>query len=294
MLCFRRYRDKERTETDRTSTTPRATTPSEKKPTINVTVNPKSLATTTTNVPSTTKPVTVKPTKKIDMGAATNFGRDEIGINSPTHRNTHAEEDLFGSAIISASTDNQNDLLDDIFKTCSTTNNLATEPVALTTKPADDDFFNPRLDEAQEFGDFASAFGGNPVQTSPPPPSSVTVIDSNIDTKKNDFADFSAAFEPAAPSPAVPTPPATTQLSSNTNLNASANLLFAVNSTPTSAQQTSTGNQNVGDLLSDLDGLSLDVSVPTGKFIHFYLFYSHGKKKILLKKNLFFFFLQIF
>lgn len=185
-----------------------------------------------------------KPTKKIDMGAATNFGRDEIGINSPTHRHTHAEEDLFGGADVSSvSNGNKTDLLDDIFKTCSTTN----EPI--THLKADDDFFNPRENDAHEFGDFASAFGDSAQSTA----TESKAIDNKHDEKKNEFADFNAAFD-------------STQLSSNDNN--TDNLLFAINTTLTNAQvTTSSSNQKVGDLLSDLDGLSLDVSVPTGKFL---------------------------
>ncbi|XP_031632874.1 telomere length regulation protein TEL2 homolog [Contarinia nasturtii] len=259
----RRYRDKERTEstpappaaaavvtTTPRATTPRATTPSEiKKSTINVTVNPKSLSSNQLSTKSK------NISKKIDMGAATNFGRDELGINSPTHRNTHAEEDLFSTSnIINTSTANKSDL-DDIFKTCSTTNNLVSDPVSSQSKRVEDDFFNPRADESQEFGDFASAFGTSSATvqpTTPLPqeqPENNALVDSN-DTKKNEFADFSSAFE------------ANHQTSSNTT-NDPANLLFAINSTSNAQTTASNSNQKVGDLLSDLDGLSLDVSVPT-------------------------------
>lgn len=241
----RRYRDKERSDPERTSAsiTPRAPTPSDKKPTINVTVNPKSLATTGSNAIPPAKSL-AKPTKKIDMGAATNFGRDEIGINSPTHRNTHAEEDLFGGADLSSvSNGNKTDLLEDIFKTCNSTNEPITHP------KADDDFFNPREDDAQEFGDFASAFGDSVQSTA----TESKTVGNRHDEKRNEFADFTAAFD-------------STQSSSNTNN--TDNLLFAINTTLTNAQvTTSSSNQKVGDLLSDLDGLSLDVSVPTGKFL---------------------------
>lgn len=241
----RRYRDKERSEPERTSalTTPRATTPSEKKPTINVTVNPKSLATTGSATVPPAKTL-AKPTKKIDMGAATNFGRDEIGINSPTHRNTHAEEDLFGGADVSSvSNGNKTDLLEDILKTCNTTN----EPT--TNLKADEDFFNIRNDDAHEFGDFASAFGDSAQSTATEP----KIIDNQHEEKRNEFADFTAAFD-------------LTQSSSKTNN--TDNLLFAINTTSTIAQVTaSSSNQKVGDLLSDLDGLRLDVSLPTGKFL---------------------------
>lgn len=220
----------------------------------------------TSNVGSVIK-TAPKPSKKIDMGAATNFGRDEIGINSPTHRNTHAEEDLFGSVNISTTTTaDKNDLLDDIFKTCATTNNLTetgsgSEPVSIQSK-AGDDFFNPRMDETQEFGDFASAFGASTQLSELSQPDKL-VVDNSNDTKKGDFADFGAAFD-ATQSPII------------TDTTNSANLLFAVNIAPTNAQQmTSESNQKVGDLLSDLDGLTLDVSVPTGKFSKFVVFFCY-------------------
>lgn len=263
MQIYRRYRDKEPT-TAPVTTTPRATTPSEiKKSTINVTVNPKSL---TTNTVPNAATKTIKVSKKIDMGAATNFGRDEIGINSPTHRNTHAEEDLFATSNTintSSTTSNSNktDLLDDIFKTCSATTNPMSNTV-LTQSNNDDDFFNPREDESQEFGDFASAFGTSTETTATTIPSAVTVTPvtvqpaeemfENNGSPKNEFADFSAAFTGTNHPTSNPTDPT--------------NLLFAISTTPNAQQTTSNSNQKVGDLLSDLDGLSLNVSVPTGKF----------------------------
>lgn len=254
-----RYRDKERT---RPTTPPapsslsgRATTPLEKKPTINVTVNPKSLV----NPAIVPKAGIPKPTnKKIDMGAASSYGvRTDLGINSPTHRNTHAEEDLFTTddAPVSAIAvlANQTDLLDDIFKTCATvpTNNKS---------QGDDDFFNPREDESQEFGDFASAFGNNSAAT----PVAVNNVKpaASIAADRDEFADFSSAFVPPAPALNI----------STNSLNNSNSLLFGANninqplfnqSEPSSLVGTSTP---VTDLLSDLDGLSLGASVPSGKF----------------------------
>lgn len=265
MNISRRYRDKEPTSAPIT-TTPSATTPSEtkKSTTINVTVNPKSLATTTTSAPnSVTKPAKTTA-KKIDMGAATNFGRDEIGINSPTHRNTHAEEDLFTTSNVivatPAVTANKTDLLEDIFKTCPTTNDLASETVSPQSNK-DDDFFNPREDESQEFGDFASAFGATTATTAPTVPAVPvpSVSPDKLETKKNDFADFGAAFI----SSSTTTPSSSNQTLSNSN--DPANLLFAINTMPNAQLTTSNSNQKVGDLLSDLDGLSLNVSAPTGK-----------------------------
>lgn len=273
---FRRYRDKEPTSAPVT-TTPRATTPSEsKKSSINVTVNPKSLSTTNASH-ATTKPAKIT-TKKIDMGAASNFGRDEIGINSPTHRNTHAEEDLFATnnVIVTAPTSggNKTDLLEDIFKTCPTTNDLPSDTVPSKSNN-DDDFFNPREDESQEFGDFASAFGSS----APTPPVPSVVSTEKLETKKNDFADFGAAFtssSPAVAAAATTTPSSSSSNQTLSNSNDPANLLFAINTTSNAQFTTSNSNQKVGDLLSDLDGLSLNVSAPTGKLFSMIisLFYS--------------------
>lgn len=47
-----------------------------------------------------------KPAKKIDMGAAKNFGKStDLGINSPTHRNTHAEEIIIKVRILGRTSD---------------------------------------------------------------------------------------------------------------------------------------------------------------------------------------------
>lgn len=73
-----------------------------------------------------------KPTgKRIDLGAASNFGKD-LGINSPTHRNTHSE-DLF--SVENNNTTSSNNVIDEL------------------------DDFNPRAEENTEFGDFTTAFG---------------------------------------------------------------------------------------------------------------------------------------
>lgn len=254
MLSRCSYRDNERTRPTTPpapiATTVRATTPSEKKPAINVTVNPKSLV----NPAAIAKSAVSKPSKKIDMGAASNYGtRTDIGINSPTHRNTHAEEDLFdtGDAPSTATVPQpqHSDLLDDIFKTCPTVPNSAEQSAV-----AGDDFFNPREDESAEFGDFASAFGGAPPSTKAPaalprPPS----VDGD------EFADFSSAFVPGAP-----VAPTTNAINSN-------ELLFGTTTvsqplfSPSGPPSLVSNSAPVADLLSDLDGLSLDAPVPSGK-----------------------------
>uniref|UniRef100_A0A8W7PE28 ENTH domain-containing protein n=1 Tax=Anopheles coluzzii TaxID=1518534 RepID=A0A8W7PE28_ANOCL len=175
-----------------------------------------------------------KTTKKIDLGAASGFAKtaatasaasasatpvDQFGINSPTHRNTHAEE-IVGTG------GKQQDIIDDLFKTCPTKSASTTDALV------DEDDFNPRATE--DFGDFESAFGastGKPVLTTT--------------TKGDDFADF-AAFgkEPTQPAAAAP------------STEASTDLLFGL-----SVGNTSTGAANNGgaqiDILSDLSGLSL-------------------------------------
>lgn len=278
-FCSRRYRDKERSEPAASSssatTTPRATTPSERKPAINVTVNPKSLSGGQT---ASAKSAMKTTSKKIDMGAASNFGRDEFGINSPTHRHTHAEEDLFGGAA-AASAANKADLLDDIFQTSSSGGGGGAGAVveASAAVAGDDDFFNPRADEPNDFGDFASAFGGAASATAAPAPAAAAPAPLSLDgvgaSRNCDFADFSA-FDGSQPA---------SQPASNPTQD-SDDLLFAMNASNSNAQTAtlpaaSNSNQRVGDLLSDLDGLSLNVPVPSGEWpqslffclFHFYV-----------------------
>lgn len=261
-LLFSRYRDNERAARPTTptiTTAPRST--AEKSATINVTVNPKSISTVGAISAVPTKSVAPKVSKKIDMGAALNFGRTELGINSPTHRNTHAEEDLFGTADVLASSSaavaDKNDLLDDIFKTCSSTGDAAV-PAAQVD---DDEFFNPRDDENQEFGDFASAFGTTAAATPAATalPSAVPVTANVVPAKKDEFADFSSAFT-AAPNP---TPAATNN----------AEILFGAVPLANPLASNPISSSGVGaDLLSDLDGLSLGAPIPNGECLLFSFF----------------------
>lgn len=244
----RRYRDKEKSTRPTSPTTITATiqkSSSDNVGPINVSVNPKSISSTII----TTAPVksTSKPPKKIDMGAASNYGREAIGINSPTHRNTHNEENLFGTTVpTSSSNENQNDLLDDIFKTCPTP---TTPDIAQTIQSTnDDDFFNPREEERdQEFGDFASAFG-NPAAAQVASPEPVDVI-SKIE-KKDEFADFGSAFSSTN---------ITTSFTSDNNSS-----LLNISNAPLTNLATSNVSP-VNDLLSDLDGLTLSAPISNGK-----------------------------
>uniref|UniRef100_A0A182T6I2 ENTH domain-containing protein n=1 Tax=Anopheles maculatus TaxID=74869 RepID=A0A182T6I2_9DIPT len=207
---------------------------------INLNIKPtggsSGTSSTTTTTASTLRSAQ-KTTKKIDLGAASGFAKtaasaatttspasvDQFGINSPTHRNTHAEE------IVGTSTaGKQQDVLDDLFKTCPT---KATSTSGGTGGLLDEDDFNPRATE--DFGDFESAFGANTGK------SGAAVVTA---TKGDDFADFAAFGTEPVQSKA-----------------ADADLLFGLNVGATGA--TAPSNNGVGgaqmDILSDLSGLSL-------------------------------------
>lgn len=179
------------------------------------------------------------------MGAATNFGKSDLGINSPTHRNTHAEEDLFsGDSTPSNNNNNTKQATENMFKTCS--------PSPSTTPKNDnrhDLDFNPREDE-NEFGDFASAFG------------SATLKD---DVPKDDFADFSNVFaQSAAP---------TSNNANNLLLDPSPMSMFGqftnnpINlMSPSNLYQPQQQPQPSSDLLSDFGGLTFNAPVSNGEF----------------------------
>uniref|UniRef100_A0A182JZQ3 ENTH domain-containing protein n=1 Tax=Anopheles christyi TaxID=43041 RepID=A0A182JZQ3_9DIPT len=174
-----------------------------------------------------------KTTKKIDLGAASGFAKtaatatlatsasttvDQLGINSPTHRNTHAEE-IVGTG------GKQQDVIDDLFKTCPT------KSASSTGATVDEDDFNPRA--AEDFGDFESAFGAS---TGKP----VTTI-----AKGDDFADF-AAFGTTDPTHQAAAPKA----------EASTDLLFGLSGGNATIGLSNNSAAPI-DILSDLSGLSL-------------------------------------
>ncbi|XP_055616290.1 telomere length regulation protein TEL2 homolog [Toxorhynchites rutilus septentrionalis] len=198
-------------------------------------------------------PITVAPTKgtkKIDMGAASNYGKvSDLGINSPTHRNTHAEEIL---ATPDSSGKQNNEILEDLFKTCPG------PPSEGTPSKVDElDDFDPRSEDTakpatagQEFGDFESAFGKGSKPTK----------------AGDDFADFTAfssvpaATATAAPPAAIPSndlffglnPSATSAVPPASAATASGLNLFGMPEQQQSKQKLATN-----DLLSDLSGLTL-------------------------------------
>lgn len=210
-----------------------------------------------------------KGAKKIDMGAASNYGKSssssntattaaastttDLGINSPTHRNTHAEEVITTAP---HETSGKDELLGGLFKTCPG------PPSVGSPSREDFDDFNPRAEETppagQDFGDFESAFGGAPGRKSAAAAAAKPADDFA------DFGNFSSAAQPAV----VPTSAATASASND--------LFFGLN--PTSATSpVNTGpisaaagggltmfgmsagpQQPTNDLLSDLGGLTLE------------------------------------
>lgn len=183
------------------------------------------------------------------MGAATNFGKSDLGINSPTHRNTHAEEDLFSTDSAPSNNNNYNNYTkptENMFKTCSPS------PTNSKNDNQNDLDFNPREDE-NEFGDFASAFG------------SVTLKD---DVPKDDFADFGNVFaQSAAP---------TSNNANNLLLDPSPMSMFGQSFTNNPINLMSPSNlyqpqqqqqqpQPSSDLLSDFGGLTFNAPVSNGE-----------------------------
>lgn len=203
----RRYRDKERSSPTEPATFDTKTIPTPNFSTVSikssVTGNIKSPSSTTTT--STTTNKTTIPNKKIDLGAAANYGKpsnESMGIHSPTHRDT-PNENLFShnnNSIITTTTNTENknnNLLNDLFDTCPPTKSTKLS----STQQDDFDDFNPRAgDDNQEFGDFESAFGNKTATTGPAsiPSSSIQVLppvqQPIITNKPDEFADFRSAF----------------------------------------------------------------------------------------------------
>lgn len=248
-------------------------------------IKPKSV--TSTNAPVTKQPQQKNPpiAKKIDMGAAANFGKQSAvsnaGIHSPTHRDTPGESgnsDLIGYSPInnnltqsSNTTNHNNNNVDDLFKTCSPKSEKTLNSAAIVQDDFDD--FNPRANEpaSNEFGDFSAAFGssGSTAVTAEIPLASL-----NVAGGSDDFADFTA-FQGSVTT------------SNNTVGGLDSNLL-ATTATPandsfdlfssvpaaTSISSNSMGATTATDLLAGLGDLSIHQSMPMGKSINWknYLF----------------------
>lgn len=183
---FRRYHDK--SESSKTSTS----SISDKKVTISSTTS--SIATLPSTIvsknqtkqPSTNQNNKIIVNKKIDLGAASNYGKN-IGINSPTHQNSHSEDLFSPNNNTSAIKKQHNDLLEDIFSSAESPSTPSSKGGAII------DDFNPRAEEIQEFGDFASALNSNSSS------SSGLTSSNKPDLIEDEFADFASAFTGANP-----------------------------------------------------------------------------------------------
>ncbi|XP_055677102.1 uncharacterized protein LOC129786246 [Lutzomyia longipalpis] len=240
----KRYYDKERSSPSRTTPTLSASS------SISIEVKKQSNPVSVKSPTKQQQPA-AKPSKKIDMGAAANFGKNpELGINSPTHKSTH-DEDLFSpnNNTVAAAAKN-NDLLEDLFRTCPVAQSKGGSGGDSLTGAEDD--FNPRGEDNQEFGDFASAFGSESAQ----PPSAAAAA-----KKEDEFADFSAAFLGAGPPPGAAAPTnannlllTTTPLTSNNFVpSPTMNMFGSAMPAPAAAPPSQ-------DLLSDFSGLQLNTS----------------------------------
>lgn len=266
-------------------------------------IRPKSASSTTSSGPVTKQPT--KPSvgnKKIDMGAAANFGKQStstssnaVGIHSPTHRDTTGESnnDLIGYSPINnnnmgissshesnktnttTTNVNNNNALDGLFKTCSPKSEQTLNSAAIINDDLDD--FNPRAVEQQqnEFGDFASAFGGN--VSAEPPSASLTAINSSTN---DDFADFSAFQGSTSSSNSAALTSSLGGLEGNLLTTATpANDAFDLfNSSPAVVNNATNSSASLGattatDLLAGLGDLSIHQSMPMGKFLVKYFYF---------------------
>lgn len=196
------------------------------------------------------------------MGAASSFGlATDLGINSPTHRNTHDEEDLFdNNNYMPVSSSNTKP---PVFKTCPP----PSPPSSRNDNSHDDLEFNPREDE-NDFGDFTSAFG-NSSNTTP------SQHAANVDVFAADFGEaFSATPVPsAAPSSlffdtsvplAAPKPVGNNEISLFGSPLGASNIssIFAGSAV---AQPLTTTSLGGADLMSDFGGLNMNSPVLSGK-----------------------------
>uniref|UniRef100_A0A1B0A7V3 ENTH domain-containing protein n=1 Tax=Glossina pallidipes TaxID=7398 RepID=A0A1B0A7V3_GLOPL len=240
---------------------------------INMNIRPKSANASLGSGTSTKQPHPKIPvgSKKIDMGAAANFGKipatttTTAGIHSPTHRDTPTgteSNDLIGYTTINnnntqQSNSSNNNTVSELFKTCAPP--ARTEATLNSAAVIDDDLddFNPRAAESAqtEFGDFAAAFGAAKSPTTEPPSSGLS--GSNASTT-DDFADFSA-FQSNSSS-AADTQPNTgivggldgNLLTTTTPANDAFDLFNSTNATSTATT----------DLLAGLGDLSIHQSMP--------------------------------
>ncbi|XP_073815792.1 clathrin interactor lqfR isoform X2 [Musca autumnalis] len=260
---------------------------------INMNIRPAAAKSTTATAAG---PVTKQPqnkatapsvggTKKIDMGAAANFGKTATaaGIHSPTHRDTPAEsnnDDLIGYSPINnnlslgisdlesnnTTTTANNNNLTNLFPTCSPKSERTLNSAAVINDDLDD--FNPRAVEQQqsEFGDFTSAFGGGSSGIEPPSTALTahTTTSSSSIGVNDDFADFSAFQGSTTTSNNIlPGGLEGNLLTTATPANDAFDLFNATTATNSNHTTTSMGAATTAtDLLAGLGDLSIHQSMP--------------------------------
>ncbi|XP_075147761.1 clathrin interactor lqfR isoform X1 [Haematobia irritans] len=249
---------------------------------INMNIRPaKSAMSTNTSAPVTKQPQNKANVgnKKIDMGAAASFGKKSsnaaAGIHSPTHRDTPADmnnDDLIGYSPVNnnlnlgisdlesnnTTTATNNNNIQNLFPTCSPKSEKTLNSAAIINDDLDD--FNPRAVEQPqgEFGDFASAFGGN---SSLDPPSSGLVATST--TVSDDFADFSAFQGSSTTSNnTIPGGLEGNLLTTANPANDSFDLFNASSNSNNAAITSNMGATTATDLLAGLGDLSIHQSMP--------------------------------
>lgn len=233
---------------------------SEAKPTINMNIRSKTLtgnSVITGIKTSTLSTISKQPTKssvgtkKLDMGAATNFGKSSAttGIHSPTHRDTPvkkeptlAELNSSLSCTIKRESDNihNNNLLDGAL-----TNSPASK---LNSSKSGDNASNLYCADSQDFGDFAAAFDGG----------------------VEEFADFST-FQCSSTIGSSIQSHTLNDIKDNIipslGDNESYDFFESTKTTNLSSLENSTNREITADLLTDIGGLSINRDIPVDKVL---------------------------
>lgn len=194
-------------------------------------------------------------TKKIDLGAAANFGKPSTlsGIHSPTHLESNVKPNVITN----------NNLIDDLFKTCP--------PQQKSGSQEDFGDFDPRAETTvagggDDFGDFESVFvTPKTLQQQPQQLPSFPQSDNS-----ENFADFQSAFDSALANPI----PSFTSSDSIVQQSSKTFDLFGSSATAPAPVAGNIDNSSNADLLSGLSDLTIS-SNPAfngGEFSFFIIF----------------------
>ncbi|XP_012287625.1 uncharacterized protein LOC105703665 [Orussus abietinus] len=243
------------------------------------------------STPANTSPARIaRAIKKVDLGAAANYGKDQLNEGTPTKSGN------LMSSPVKQPQKSKNDILNDIFNSQNENND------APATDNDDYDDFNPRANNytpvqtqnvTAEFGDFASAFGtgartndngdefadftsafNSGVNISPAPQAQISLMGATIPSIGNPLAaNMASSTLIGSQHPTVTSPPA--NLASSNLLtpsnNATGNIFsplppqgLNMNNQPQSLNS-SNNNQALSnaDLLTDLDGFNSMPTIPT-------------------------------